>query len=700
MTAPATVGAGQAGDQVGHPSVDQPDLSVLLVSWNTREQTRACLDSLPAAVTPDLRYEVVAVDNGSTDGSAQLLATYPGVRAIHNARNTGYASAVNQAYRHARADLVLLLNSDVRCEPGAISALVDFLRRHPGAAGVCPQYRDVDGAIDPHCLGLPGFRALLGLAAGMRWLPGMRGPWRAYQLVGEDFDRVRPVPQPAASCLLLRRADLEPEQVFDEAYPIYFNDVRLAKRLADAGRLLWMTPAATVVHERGSSTRLMEPAMRSRHHLAGLVRYVADTQPWYRLLVLRALTLLDRQVRGVFGIRGQLGPRDLFAALRADPGPLPGTEPPPDGDGRDWVVMLSGVDWRTGAHRQHALARELAVDRRVLFVESPRHHPRWRFEVQRLGPTLWRATPPTVLPAGRQLPPVNWLNRRIGAAVVRRWLDRAPGRRLAWIDEDLSTTMARHLGASAVVYDGADLDWTFTRRWNRWHVRRGLHNAVGAADLVLASSPAMEGRLPAARRPTVALPNGCDPDQFDPSGPVAPWADRLPRPLLGYAGAVDTRAFDAELLAEVARARPDWTFLLVGPSTAAGRAPLAGLANVRLYDLVEFAQVPAILRACDVCLIPYRIGGLIDYVQPKKCYEYLALGKPVVATPLPALAHLDGPVHLGGDPESFVAAVEEALRSSACPDAATLRRAAALRNSWSARGDQLRDLLDGLVAGR
>lgn len=362
--------------------------------------------------------------------------------------------------------------------------------------------------------------------------------------------------------------------------------------------------------------------------------------------------------------------------------------------------MLSGVDWRTGAHRQHALARELAVDRRVLFVESPRHHPRWRFEVQRIGPTLWRATPPTVLPAGRQLPPVNWLNRRIGAVVVRRWLDRAPGRRLAWIDEDLSTTTARHLGASAVIYDGADLDWTFTRRWNRWHVRRGMHSAVGAADLVLASSPAMEGRLPAARRPTVALPNGCDPDQFDPSGPVAPWADRLPRPLLGYAGAVDTRAFDAELLAEVARSRPDWTFLLVGPSTAAGRAPLAGLANVRLYDLVEFAQVPAILRACDVCLIPYRVGGLIDYVQPKKCYEYLALGKPVVATPLPALRHIDGPVHLGGDPESFVAAVEEALRSSACPDAVTLRRAAALRNSWSARGDQLRDLLDGLVAGR
>ena len=96
----------------------------------------------------------------------------------------------------------------------------------------------------------------------------------------------------------------------------------------------------------------------------------------------------------------------------------------------------------------------------------------------------------------------------------------------------------------------------------------------------------------------------------------------------------------------------------------------------------------------------YRVGGLIDYVHPKKCYEYLALGKPVVATPLPALKRLDGPVHLGAGPTAFVAAVEEALGSSRCPDASARRRAAALRNSWSVRGDQLRELIAGLAVDR
>ncbi|MFC6018115.1 glycosyltransferase [Plantactinospora solaniradicis] len=694
MTTASGTPRARTGRPAARPDRSPPDVSVLLVSWNTRDKTRSCLESLPAAVTDGLRYEVMAVDNGSTDGSAEMLAGYPGVRLIRNDRNLGYAQAVNQAYREARADLLLLLNSDVRCRPGTVSTMVSFLRQRPEAAGVGPQYLDENGAVEPHYLGLLGFRAALGLAAGLRWLPGLRGAWRAYQLDGEDFRQARPVPQPAASCLLLRRADLDPDRVFDEDYPLYFNDVWLARRLAAAGRQLWMTPDAVVIHNRGSSTRLLDAATRSRHHLGGLLRYVAQTQPRHRLLLLRAMTLIDRQLRWVLGVRGQLGLRDLVAALRGDPGPLPG------GDLQDWVVMLSGVDWRTEAHRQHALARELLADHRVLFVEPPGRRPRWRFTVCRIAPSLWRVVPPTVLPAGRQLPPVNWLNRRIGALLVRRWLDRRPGRRLIWIDEDLSATTARHLGGEAVIYDGADLDWTFTRRWSRWYLRRGMRRAVGAADLVLASSPALVQRLPDARRPPVPLPNGCDPDQFSPSGPVAEWADQLPRPVLGYVGAVDTRAFDAELVAAVARLRPDWTFLIVGPSTPAGRAPLARLANVRLREPVEFAQVPAILRACDVCLIPYRVGGLIDYVQPKKCYEYLALGKPVVATPLPALERLDGLIQLAAGPTAFVRAVEQALRSSRCPDASARRRAAALRNSWSVRGNQLRNLIAELAAGR
>ncbi|WP_428963026.1 glycosyltransferase [Micromonospora fluostatini] len=362
-----------------------------------------------------------------------------------------------------------------------------------------------------------------------------------------------------------------------------------------------------------------------------------------------------------------------------------------------WVVIFSATPWAGGAHRQHALARELAADHEVLFVDPPGQRPRWRGTVRQVERALWHAVPPTAAPLGRHLPPANDVNRRVAVAALRRWLrDRAGAVRLLWLDEDLAASCAARLPAAAVVYDATDLDWTFTRWWNRRHLRGSLTRAVAAADLVLVSSAALPARMPPVGPAPVVLPNGCDPEHFTPHGPTAPETAGLDRPLIGYCGAVDTRAFDGDLVAAVARAHPDWTFLLVGPSTRAGRAPLRGLRNVVLAGPAPYADVPAWLRACDVAVIPYRVGALVDYVHPKKCYEYLALGKPVVATPLPALRTLTDVVRLAAGPAAFAAEVAAALRQPARPADVARRRAVAVGNSWPARGRALRDLLRGL----
>jgi glycosyltransferase involved in cell wall biosynthesis len=358
--------------------------------------------------------------------------------------------------------------------------------------------------------------------------------------------------------------------------------------------------------------------------------------------------------------------------------------------------MLSGTPWAGGAHRQHALARQMAGDRRVLFVNPPGLRPRRRLRVTRVARSMWYADPPVALPLGRWLPPVNVVNRWVIAAALRRWLDQRPGGRLLWVDEDLAAPAIGRLAERRVVYDATDLDWTFTRRANRWHLRAGLRNAVGAADHVHATTAALPRYLPAARCTPVVLANGCDPSRFTPDGPVVPWLSGLPRPRLGYLGAIDTRAFDAELVAALARMCPHWTFVLVGPSTRDGRAPLRELPNVHLYPPVPFVEAPAVLRGCDVGLVPYRLGGLIDYVHPKKCLEYLAAGLPVVATPMPALRGLDAPVELAAGPVDFAAAVARALAGAGDPAGVALRRAAASRHSWTARGTALRALLGAL----
>ncbi len=477
---------------------------------------------------------------------------------------------------------------------------------------------------------------------------------------------------------------------------MYFNDVLLARTLADAGHQLWMTPQAVVTHTLGASTGLLGDSTRTAHRLDGLVRYVRRTQPRSRLRIMQVLVLLDRLARRILRVRGQVRLPDLWAAVRGRLASLP------DIDHREWVVMFSGVGWErrsAGEHRQHALAKQLAAHRDVLFVDPPARRPCWRLSVRHVDPHLWHAIAPTPLPWGRLLPAINWINRRVAAARLTQWLDRHPGARLLWLDEDLSAPVAGRLGERALIHDVSDLDWTFARSSNRWHHRREMHKSVRAADLVLTSSSVLPRWLPPSRYPPEIVPNGCDPARFRPEGPVAESVRDLPGPRLGYAGAIDTRCFDGELIAEVARRRPDWTFVLTGPSTRAGRAALANLSNVRLLGSMHFDDVPAALRACDVCLIPYRLGGFVDYVHPKKLYEYLALGKPVVATALPALREHEDVVHLAATPERFVVAVDKALTSSRSPDATSERRAVAMSHSWSVRGEQL-DVLLGDLEGR
>jgi GT2 family glycosyltransferase len=413
-----------------------PQVSVLLTSWNTREEIRRCLDSLGAAASDALRYEVIAVDNASVDGSAELLAADPRVRLIRNRRNVGFAAAVNQAYRVATGELILLLNSDVSFHPGALDTMAGFLRERPDAAGVSPLCLNPDGSFQQHYVQLPSFAASLALFTMLRRAPGFRGALHRFELRGQDFSAPRPLA--SGSCLLLRAAVVGPNLIFDESFPIYWNDAVFVRQLEAAGHRLWMIPNAVVTHTRGASCRRLGPAMRCRHLLGGLVGYLRLTQPGYRLAIFRAVLLANYLVKTVAGRPTALGPGDLLAALRGDVGPLP------TGDARDWAVVVGPERWLD--HQQRSLHEEEAGDvagraiaqsggsLRLLLVEPPGPSPRWRLETGQAGPSVWRLRLPTVLPFGHRLTGVNWVNGRIGAAVLRRWLDRHAGARTLHVD--------------------------------------------------------------------------------------------------------------------------------------------------------------------------------------------------------------------------------------------------------------------------
>lgn len=310
------------------------DVSILLVNWNTRELTLQCLDSLRDGVDDDLSHEVVVVDNGSVDGSVEALERRSDIdHLIVNRENRGYASAVNHAYAAATGDLLLLLNSDVVLRPGALSTLARFLREHRDVAGVGPLYVNPDGTRQHHYYRLPTFWTIFAHSnALLRRLPPFAGRIRAYRMLDDDFSQPRPVPQASATCLLLRRSCLPAELIFDERYPVYFNDVALARRLADEGRELWMTPESVVQHELGASTRLLG-GKHKRQHLGAVVRYLKATEPRRLVLAFQAITLAQGALTRVLRRPDSLPIRDLWHAVRGDPGPLPAWPSPPAASG-------------------------------------------------------------------------------------------------------------------------------------------------------------------------------------------------------------------------------------------------------------------------------------------------------------------------------------------------------------------------------
>lgn len=237
------------------------DISICIVNWNTRELLQACLASLPAACG-ELRSQVIVVDNASSDGSADMVREqFPWVELIANPENRYYAAANNQALRAATAPLKLLLNSDIETPPGSLGALAAWLGEHPRAGAVAPRLVYPDGRLQHNCRSFPDPGAVIWEALGLsRLFPRSRvlAKWR---MTWWDHDDERTVDQPMASALLLRAQAIEEVGLFDEQFPMFFNDVDLCRRLWDGGWEVWFTPAVTFTHHHGASTRLARREM-------------------------------------------------------------------------------------------------------------------------------------------------------------------------------------------------------------------------------------------------------------------------------------------------------------------------------------------------------------------------------------------------------------------------------------------------------
>ena len=186
------------------------------------------------------------------------------------------------------------------------------------------------------------------------------------------------------------------------------------------------------------------------------------------------------------------------------------------------------------------------------------------------------------------------------------------------------------------------------------------------------------------------MPNGADFEHFSRGEPNA-FVAGLPRPVIGYFGAI-AEWFDVELIAQAARERPQWSFVLVGRTAGASLGPLRGLKNVHLTGERPYGQLPGFLAGFDVACIPFKVDMLTRATNPVKFFEYLSAGKPVVATALCELAPHAKYFHSIQPGEGLVAAAEQALADNDAEMAAA-RRLFARQNTWEARRERLAEAL-------
>jgi glycosyltransferase involved in cell wall biosynthesis len=369
-------------------------------------------------------------------------------------------------------------------------------------------------------------------------------------------------------------------------------------------------------------------------------------------------------------------------------------------------LIVFGEDWGGLPSSTQHLVRHLAVDRRVLWVNSigMRRPSLSGQDLRRLAQKAWdfitnlnssgdnrphnvQVLPPIVLPW-----PASQMARRANRAILGRQIRHALARAgiqqpILWMSLPTAVVALDALDAKAVVYYCGD-DFTALEGVDHAPVARMENELVERADLVLAASEVLAARFPPAK--TRLVPHGVDVDLFATPAPVA---DDMPidAPVAGFYGSL-SHWIDSELLERTAREQPDWRFVLIGPARS-DAAKLRALPNLRLLGPRPYSMLPRYVQHWAVSMLPFRVNAQIHACNPLKLREYLAAGTPIVATDFPALDGYRDLIEVASNFTDFGTALKRAAMDSGRN---ALRRARVSLEGWHVRAQQVSDALDGL----
>lgn len=374
------------------------------------------------------------------------------------------------------------------------------------------------------------------------------------------------------------------------------------------------------------------------------------------------------------------------------------------------IVCLANAEWNSASriNCHHIMAR-LAPDNQVLFVQSMggrkpsltsgRDLSKIVQRIEQLKRGEWSPIPnlevisPLAIP-GFSNSAVEWLNFIILSRQIKAAIARHPTRypTILWFFTPVFAPLIKQLKADLVIYQCVD-EHSAGPGAAREHVIALEQDLIRQADIVITTSKSLLEAKRVYNSAVVCLPNVADVPMFMQAQRddliVPDDIQVFKSPIAGFIGNLSSYKVDFELIYELARKNPDWIFVLIGETgigeSRTDMSKLKSLENVALLGPRPYTQLPAYIKGFDVCLIPFASNEYTANCFPMKFFEYLASGKPVVASPLPALREYSTYCRLAQGVEEFSAAMHLALSDDMTETKLQARTSLAQKFSWDAR---------------
>ena len=224
------------------------DLSFVIVNWNTRDLLCQCIQAIHRTVV-DQRYEIILVDNASSDGSVEAVRRqFPEVRCIVNRENRGFGAANNQAFAVMQGRYAVLINTDAELLEGAAKKLHTFMETHSEVGMACGQLLNTDGSRQNSHATFPTLLPLLVNESALKMLFPKRYPSK-YQTYVQPLA----VDSCIGACMIVRKTAMEQVGVFDERYFFFFEETDWARQFREHGWEIYFVPDAQIIHAQGQS---------------------------------------------------------------------------------------------------------------------------------------------------------------------------------------------------------------------------------------------------------------------------------------------------------------------------------------------------------------------------------------------------------------------------------------------------------------